>query len=132
MRTNWIAISVGGAAGFLSAALVAVLFWAVLALLGVAEPVTTGIVGGVVSGLFVAGYVAGRISTRAVFHGSFTAVLAAAGITILAFGEGSPASAPTVAGFIAGAGVIGGVGGFAAARRQAKESPTDNDATGVS
>lgn len=123
MRThlNWIAVSVGGAAGFLSAAIIALLFWAGLAVLRVDEPVTTAIVGGVLSGLFVAGYASGRISERSVFHGSFTAILAAAGITVLAFGEGSPAAALTVAGFIAGAAFLGGAGGYVAARRKAKE-----------
>lgn len=115
---DWIAISVGGGAGFLSAALLAVLAWAALAAFRVSEPVTAAIVVGVLGGLLIGGFVAGRLSHRSVFHGSLTAVLAGTAITILALGEGSTASPLILGGFISGSAVIGGVGGWLAGRRK--------------
>lgn len=115
---NLIALSLGGAAGFLSAALVALILWGLFTAVAVSEPVTAAIVGGVVVGLFLGGYVAGRISYRSVFHGSLTSLLAGAAITLLALGEGSPAPPLTMAGFIIGSAIIGGLGGFLADRRR--------------
>lgn len=115
---NWIAISLGGAAGFLSAATFALVTWLVLELFGAAEPVTAAIVVGVLLGLFCSGYVAGRMSQRAVFNGALTAVLSGAAITLLALGEGSPAPAPVMTGFIAGSAVLGGIGALVADRRK--------------
>ena len=92
-RISLLPILVGGAGGFLSAAIAAVFFWALLLLIGADETALTGgIVLGVVVGTFVSGFVAGNAHPRAVFHGALTGVALAGGITIVALGEGSPAS----------------------------------------
>ena len=117
---NWIAITLGGAGGFLLAALAALTFWIGLNLGGAGDnAVTGGIVLGVLTGTFCGGFLAGNAHPRSIFHGALTGVLLAGGITLVALGEGSPAPASTRAGFIIGAGVIGGLGGWVAhVRRQ--------------
>lgn len=108
-------VLVGGAGGFLLSAIGAILFWAGLRLAGAGEDaVTGGIVLGVILGTFCGGFLAGNADPRSVFHGSLTGVLLAGGVTIVALGEGSPAPAVVQAGFVLGAGVIGGLGGWAA------------------
>lgn len=112
-------ILVGGAGGFLLAAFAAILFWAGLRLGGAGEDaVTGGIVLGVVLGTFLGGFLAGNADPRSVFHGALTGVLLAGGITIVSLGEGSPAPALVQAGFVIGAGVIGGLGGWTADLRR--------------
>lgn len=117
-----IPVLVGGAGGFLLSAIGAILCWAGLRLAGAGEnAVTGGIVLGVILGTFGGGFLAGNADPRSVFHGSLTGILLASGITIVALGEGSPAAVLVQAGFLIGAGVIGGLGGWAAdLRRQRK------------
>ncbi|MDH3308114.1 MAG: hypothetical protein OEO77_11430 [Acidimicrobiia bacterium] len=119
---QWIAVFVGAAAGFLSAAFIATAVWAALSsLTAIDDPVTAAVIAGVLPGLAVAGYVTGRMTWRAVFHGGLVGVLAATAVTLMSLAAGSPAPPLVIIAFFGMAMVLGGAGGFVADRLKVRK-----------
>ena len=111
-------IAYGLGAAFLVLGLFAIVGWLLLAVSGVDDAGTVAVVVGAPLGAVAGGWVAGRTAVRSIFHGGLTGVLYAAGITFLSILDGSPATALTFGGFIAGGVLLGGFGGWLAERRR--------------
>ncbi len=121
MRLNPMSTVLGLAAGFLLAALVAILVWGGERLgAGAADP-TVAITIGAVVGALGAGVVAGRFSGAQVFNGAVAGVLFTGSITILSVLDGSPAPTATIVLFVVSGLVLGAIGGGAAHRRATRQ-----------
>ncbi len=119
MRLHLFGVVFGIAAGFLVAALVAVIIWGVQLLLGSGDDPFGAITVGAVLGALAAGYAGGRTSLAMVFNGAISGVLFTGAITVLSVLDGSPAPAATRILFILLGLLLGALGGWVAHRRVA-------------
>lgn len=112
------AVLLGVGIGALSATVLSLLLWLLLAAVRVDDAPLIGLTIAVLAGLAVAGYAAGRmaiVSHR--FHGSVAGLLLAALVLVIARLGGSPAPTGQVLWLAVLAVVLGGVGGTVAGRR---------------
>jgi len=127
VRIHWLGVVYGLATAFLGMALVTLGGWLVLALVSVDDPAVVAAVIGAPVGALVGGFIGGRTAVRSVFHGAIVGVLFAGAVTIISVLDGSPASLPTMVGFLLAGVVLGGVGGWLAEVRRSRRDPTAVD-----
>ncbi len=114
-----IAIALGVGIGSLTATVLALLFWGVLAFAGFEDAPLAGLTASIVVGFGVAGYSAGRLAPHTHrFHGSVAGLGLAALVLIIATLGGSPAPITQVLLLFALGIVIGGFGGVLGGRRR--------------
>lgn len=116
---RFIAVFAGIGIGSLSATLLALILWAVLAAAGLDDAPLAALTMAVVVGFGVSGYAAGRLAPHTHrFHGAVSGLgLAALVFFIAAFG-GSPASIGQILGLLLLGIVLGALGGIMGGRRR--------------
>jgi putative membrane protein (TIGR04086 family) len=114
-----IAIALGVGIGSLTATVLALVFWGVLAFAGFEDAPLAGLTAAIVVSFGVAGYAAGRLAPHTNrFHGSVAGLGLAGLVLIVATLGGSPAPFPQVILLFAFGIVIGGFGGILGGRRR--------------
>ena len=112
------AVILGVAAGGLTASILSLVFGFLLGLIADWGP-DVGLVVGILLGLAVGGWLAGSRSRHSHrFHGSFTALLLAFVVVVIARLGGSPASTGSVLWLALVSIVVGGVAGWLGGRRR--------------
>jgi putative membrane protein (TIGR04086 family) len=116
---KWGLVALGAAAGALITTVASLLFWAVLAAVGVEEAPLAGLTAALILGFTAAGFAAGRLAPYFHrFHGSLAGFGLAALVVVVAIAGGSPAPTPQVL-LAAGFGIVlGGLGGVLGGRRR--------------
>lgn len=116
---RFIAVFVGVGIGSLTATVLALILWAVLASLGLDDAPLAALTMAVLVGFATSGYAAGRLSPHTHrFHGAVSGLgLAALVFFIAAFG-GSPASFAQILGLLLLGIVLGALGGILGGRRR--------------
>ena len=113
-----IAVALGVGIGSLTATVLALLFWGILALAGFDDAPLAGLTAAIIVSFAVAGYAAGRMAPHTQrFHGSVAGLGLASLVLIIATLGGSPAPIGQVLLLFAIGIVIGGLGGVAGGRR---------------
>lgn len=114
-----IAVALGVGIGSLTATVLSLMFWGVLAVVGFEDAPLAGLTAAIVVGFGVAGYSAGRLAPHTHrFHGSVAGLGLAGLVLIVATLGGSPAPFGRVL-LLFGLGiVIGGFGGVLGGRRR--------------
>lgn len=114
-----IAIALGVGIGSLTATVLALVFWGVLAFVGFEDAPLAGLTAAIVVSFGVAGYSAGRLAPHTNrFHGSVAGLGLAGLVLIVATLGGSPAPLSQVILLFALGIVIGGFGGILGGRRR--------------
>ncbi len=113
-----LAVALGVGIGSLTATLLALVFWALLALVGFENAPLAGLAAAVLVGFGAAGYSAGRLAPHTHrFHGSVAGLGLSGLVLIIARLGGSPAPLPQVLLLFAFGIVVGGAAGIAGGRR---------------
>jgi putative membrane protein (TIGR04086 family) len=113
-----VAVALGVGVGSLTATVLALLFWGVLAFVGFDDAPLAGLTAAIIVGFGVAGYAAGRMAPHTQrFHGSVAGLGLASLVLITATLGGSPAPIARVLLLFALGIVIGGLGGIVGGRR---------------
>lgn len=116
---KWGLVALGSAAGALITTVLSLLFWAVLAGVGVEEAPLAGLAAALVVGFTSAGFAAGRLAPYFHrFHGSLAGFGLSALVVVVAIAGGSPAPTPQVLLAAAFGIVLGGIGGVVGGRRR--------------
>ncbi|HVR32218.1 MAG TPA: TIGR04086 family membrane protein [Acidimicrobiia bacterium] len=114
-----LAILTGLGIGALAATVLSLLFWAILAAIGMDDAALAGLTTAILIGFGVGGYAAGRIALVAHrFHGSVTGLAIAALVLVITRLGGSPAPTAQVLWLALLAVVFGGLGGAIAGSRK--------------
>ena len=113
-----IAVALGVGIGSLTATVLALIFWGIIALAGFDDAPLAGLTAAIIVSFGVAGYAAGRMAPHTQrFHGSVAGLGLASLVLIIATLGGSPAPIGQVLLLFAIGIVIGGFGGVAGGRR---------------
>ncbi len=114
-----LAVLVGLAIGALTATVLSLVLWAVLAAFGFEDAALAGLTVALVVGLGTGGYAAGAMAPVAHrFHGSVAGLAIAGLVLVIALFGGSPAPTSQVLWLALLAAVVGGTGGAIAGRRK--------------
>lgn len=113
------AVLLGLGIGALSATVLSLVLWAVLAFAGLDDAALVGLTVAILAGLAIGGYAAGRMTPFAHrFHGSVAGLAIAGLVLVIARFGGSPAPTIQVLWLALLAVVLGGAGGSLAGRRK--------------
>ena len=116
---RFVAVAVGIGIGSLSATVLALVFWAVLAAVGFTDAPLTALTIAVVLGFALSGYAAGRLAPHTNrFHGAVAGLGLAALVFFIAVLGGSPASFGQILLLLVLGIVLGAIGGIVGGRRR--------------